>query len=380
LRQLDTPGAMDELGITTIRRAFSDILFPGTSTAHTRAKYLFIVPYLCWDIQGGKELTKKEFLQMLEAKEVKLMKKLAVDGAEGVIGKVSGQNIQRLPSNIYWKALRKYGFFTKPLTLSEYASQFSKMKKNALYRKNKGKPDSSYEDDSVDDKDTDKIGCAFWNVQFDKGWEKNVAIDLTKQEAQFLKEMILDKPNLKDSLLALIIRENCREFCDYKQFSDIDNLKKSMPASIWKDYRLARDFAEFIFGAQARYNVIYSEGQNDGANDEWNKYDEKRPTINLKELQDHIRLRQRRELRSDMWRFLEQFQNALGKLNTHGKPSELDELIIERERRLKSPARSKLSNKEYYPYNDNFVGMAKLNYRFTTVQRMVRDIFEGLRS
>ena len=42
LRQLTEQGAMDELGIGTVRDAFSDILFPGTSTIQTRAKYLFL--------------------------------------------------------------------------------------------------------------------------------------------------------------------------------------------------------------------------------------------------------------------------------------------------------------------------------------------------
>ncbi|WP_269522421.1 DUF6361 family protein [Coraliomargarita parva] len=36
---LSTPGAIDELGIGTIRDAFADILFPGVSTIQTRPKY-----------------------------------------------------------------------------------------------------------------------------------------------------------------------------------------------------------------------------------------------------------------------------------------------------------------------------------------------------
>jgi len=36
----------EELGIGTVRDAFSDILFPGTSTLHTRAKYMLFVPWI----------------------------------------------------------------------------------------------------------------------------------------------------------------------------------------------------------------------------------------------------------------------------------------------------------------------------------------------
>ena len=35
----------DELGIGQVRDAFSDLLFPGTSTLHTRARYLLFVPW-----------------------------------------------------------------------------------------------------------------------------------------------------------------------------------------------------------------------------------------------------------------------------------------------------------------------------------------------
>ena len=56
LRQLTEPGAVDELGVGTIRDGFSDILFPGTSTIQTRAKYLFIISYICLELERGKKL------------------------------------------------------------------------------------------------------------------------------------------------------------------------------------------------------------------------------------------------------------------------------------------------------------------------------------
>lgn len=53
LRQLTEPGAIDELGIGTIRDGFANILFPGTSTIQTRAKYLFLIPYICLELERG---------------------------------------------------------------------------------------------------------------------------------------------------------------------------------------------------------------------------------------------------------------------------------------------------------------------------------------
>ncbi|MBC7630704.1 DUF6361 family protein [Aeromicrobium sp.] len=35
----------DELGIGQVRDSFTDQLFPGTSTLHTRARYLLLIPW-----------------------------------------------------------------------------------------------------------------------------------------------------------------------------------------------------------------------------------------------------------------------------------------------------------------------------------------------
>ena len=48
LNQQDT---RDELGVGTIRDAFSDHLFPGTSTIQTRARYFLFVPWIYRDVE-----------------------------------------------------------------------------------------------------------------------------------------------------------------------------------------------------------------------------------------------------------------------------------------------------------------------------------------
>ena len=44
IKKLHGKTAVDEIGIGTIRDAFSDILFPGSSTVQTRAKYFVLIP------------------------------------------------------------------------------------------------------------------------------------------------------------------------------------------------------------------------------------------------------------------------------------------------------------------------------------------------
>ena len=367
LRQLTEPGAVDELGIGTIRDGFSDILFPGTSTIQTRAKYLFIVPYICSELERGGKLAPRQFIETLEQNELDLIDILAVNGADGVIGQRSRQTLRRKPSSIYWNALRTYGFLSEPVTLSEYAALSYTKKTASELQKGLGKQKSNNEDDTTDDSDAGMSGAAFWRVPAAKeNWRDDLTIELTSNEAAYLRERITSMPGTRDSLLALVLRENRLDFTKYERFDEIDALQSLMSPEMLTDYRLARDFSRFVFGAQIRYNVIYSGGQNELANKLWERYLEERPTVSLSNVQARL------GPRSNVMRFLKAFQSALD------SESELDNLIIGREKALKGSARAKLTNKELYQYDDNSVNMTPLVYRLPNVQRIVRDIFEGV--
>lgn len=367
LRQLTEPGAVDELGIGTIRDGFSDILFPGTSTIQTRAKYLFIIPYICMELERGGILQPLEFISLLEQNELDLIDILAVNGAEGVIGQRSRQTLRRKPSSIYWNALRTFGFISEPVSLSEYAALLYARRRTSEHQKTSGKRKSRYEEDTTDDLDTGMKGISFWRVPVsDDNWRDELTIELTKDEAVYLRERILAMPGTRDSLLGLFVHEKRHDFVNYERFDDLDALSEIMSESQWSDYQLARDFSRFIYGAQVRYNIIYSNGMNDAANEEWQKYIEEKPTVNLTDIQAKLRPRAR------VMAFLKRFQAALG------DEKDLDKLIINREKELKGPARAKLTNTELYHYNDNSVNMEPLSYRIFNAQRIVQDIFEGV--
>ena len=52
---LGEKGVLDELGVSPIRDAYSNLFFPGTSTIQTRAKYFFIVPYAFRDLEFNNQ-------------------------------------------------------------------------------------------------------------------------------------------------------------------------------------------------------------------------------------------------------------------------------------------------------------------------------------
>ena len=98
----------DELGIGQVRDAFSDSLFPGTSTLHTRARYLLFVPW-CFVAAAAKGGTAARGERRVEDNERALIAGLRDLGAtDGLIGRVAGVAVKTLPSTLYWGALRQY--------------------------------------------------------------------------------------------------------------------------------------------------------------------------------------------------------------------------------------------------------------------------------
>jgi hypothetical protein len=98
----------DELGIGQVRDAFSDLLFPGTSTLHTRARYLLIVPW-CYQEAERRSHRGSSLAPRVEHNERRVIAALKSSGAEeGLIGRVAGVAVKTLPSTIYWGALARY--------------------------------------------------------------------------------------------------------------------------------------------------------------------------------------------------------------------------------------------------------------------------------
>jgi hypothetical protein len=110
----------DELGLGTIRDSFADLLFPGTSTIQTRARYFLFVPWVY------KELERRRTASRLLAERTRqlqgrLRDALIAGGEEtGVIGFRAGLNVQRLPSSVYWFGLRSWGVLRFDGTEDDY--------------------------------------------------------------------------------------------------------------------------------------------------------------------------------------------------------------------------------------------------------------------
>ena len=109
IRLFSQPDSRDELGIGSIRDALSDTLFPGTSVLLTRARYFLFVPWLY--MEGARlRYQGTQLASWVDGQERRLIGKLSKGGdSAGMIGGVVGEQVQNLPSTIYWNSLRRFG-------------------------------------------------------------------------------------------------------------------------------------------------------------------------------------------------------------------------------------------------------------------------------
>ncbi|WP_022919747.1 DUF6361 family protein [Ruania albidiflava] len=120
--QFRDQGTVDNLGLGGIRDAFSDTLFPGTSTLHTRLRYVLFIPWLLQDASHKASLA--EMQSAFRENEFRLIDALkrgeTAGGAEGVMGREAGRNLHRLPSAVYWGMLSRWQIFTPGFTTRSY--------------------------------------------------------------------------------------------------------------------------------------------------------------------------------------------------------------------------------------------------------------------
>lgn len=111
--------SVDELGIGQIRDALSDLLFPGTSSLLTRARYALFVPWL-YQRAVARHGAGKAAERQVDVWERSLIEVLRKQGAtDGLIGRIAGPQVKILPSTIYWSLLQRWGVLTAPLTTME---------------------------------------------------------------------------------------------------------------------------------------------------------------------------------------------------------------------------------------------------------------------
>lgn len=112
VQALQEPGTLDSLGIGAIRDGISDLLFPGTSTLHTRARYFLLVPWALQHVARRGPRSPEQYDKWLREVEGTTIRALTAgngDDTTGIIGRERGGAIRQTPAVVYWNALEKWG-------------------------------------------------------------------------------------------------------------------------------------------------------------------------------------------------------------------------------------------------------------------------------
>lgn len=123
-------GTVDDLGYGIVRDVISDVLFPGVSVLHTRPRYLLLIGWiysglLDAGVAGQRAVDRGRQMELGLSQTF-----LDAGETEGVIGRVAGKRLKRLPSGAYWAALRTYGLLRIDLSLENYCRSIPSLRRS----------------------------------------------------------------------------------------------------------------------------------------------------------------------------------------------------------------------------------------------------------
>lgn len=368
----------DELGLGSIRDGLSDLFFPGTNTIQTRARYFLFVPWIYRGLEATKGAVESPAARA-RRDELALVEALCTsENHEGVIGARARAKLKRLPSNIYWLGLHKWGIRRFPGSQDDYHQR--------LKRPELSRPILDDDEDVVE-------GSARgnWHAQLPEAPPdllKSANLNLTREEALYLRERIRQKQGA--SLLSYFINGG---WAMEGKLPWLHPAAATLPAKLAEPLEHARLFSETMHGAALLYNLQLTESLPPGGERE-------RSIDTLKaELHEWCSELEARSAaisgwdREKFWELAkeqanvrgstEHFVNSWWKLQTWRDPElaissvAARELIGARERALKG-SRARLGNQRALELWQGAAGPSRLNYRWAVTTRIINDIHAGL--
>lgn len=373
ISQFSKRDTRDELGIGRIRDAFADLLFPGTTTIQTRAKYFLFVPWMYLDLEN-RRISSSNIESRARRHEAQIIETLLRgDVPDGVIGRYAKGDLQRFPSNIYWAGLGEWNIRRFRGSQNEYHSSldvYYELQQRAGDDGKTEEPQPNW-DPALPDSPED--------------FPESATIDLREQDAEYLRDRILQ--SVPDSMLADLLHEpELPGDPEYPwEYAHRNHLSDEVQEYLYH----ARNFSEIIHGASLLYNLMLArEATDEELIEEYSN-----------ELDDWVQLVETRltEYREwDLDRFWEIVTNASANTPERmqlfverwieiatNNPEEVAEkdaalqLIETRERRLKG-GRARLQHQSALEQWGGEAGTNQLAYRWDIAKIHLKDIFAGL--
>lgn len=378
-REQDT---RDELGIGVIRDAFADMLFPGTNTMQTRARYFLFVPWIYrrLEVHGYRSVDMPNRTRKDETALIKAL--MAAGETDAVIGRVSQERLQRMPSNIYWLGLGAWGIRQFDGSQPQYHRSIDGWRRRQTQRL-KGDDGGAILGNQG----------ANWDPALPPApdeFPQGVRFALTVTEAEYLRDKIAVAPSTRDTLLRhLVVKGQPWDgWIDYVwEHPQAD----AFPEESKKRVAHARAFSETVFGGPLLYNLMLAElSRSDELTEQY--------AANLVEWRGMLEARAEALHAWDQrafWSLLERsgarvppFARAFVRewlrfalMAADGHDVSTDQgarrLIDEREKRLKGGL-SRLSNRRALENWSGAAGVNRLSYRWGVAQPIIQDILTGL--
>lgn len=376
-RERDT---RDELGIGSVRDAYSDLLFPGTSTVHTRARYVFFISWIYMNIEKRKTPS-AQISAAVRRGEVGVMEALRKGGhVDGLIGLQAGAALKRWPSSIYWESLEAWG-----LRLREGGRDAYHRSLDEFYKKQEA--EERYRHDHDGEESYLPHHWCPGLPEAPEAFPNDVSFQLSASEAHFLRDRIMERH--PRSLLAWILAEGKtfpeREF----PWELLPQLR--IPARLSEILLHARNFSESIHGIVLLYNYLLAgkapgtEARADYARriDEWAAMMDQRrdvlATWDRAAFWQHARSGTTR-IPAPTQAFVEAALNLAldssvrSRLTAH---SAARKLVTDREARLKR-GQARLNNPKALQRWGGESGTRRLAFRWPQAQRIVFDVLNTL--
>jgi hypothetical protein len=235
----------DELGLGAIRDSFADQLFPGTSTIQTRLRYMLIVPWIYRALELER-VASARVAAVARQRETALAEILARTAEWGVIGKLAGASLKRLPSSVYWAGLESWGIRSFHGSQDQYHRALDE-----VYRR-RGVPGRRDDGEGGWERELET-----WHPKLPPTPERlhhEADLELTAEEADFLRERIITSH--PESLLAyLAVHSPPVEV----PFAWLHPDSTAFPAATSELLGHARLFSEVMNGAGILYNLMLAE-------------------------------------------------------------------------------------------------------------------------
>ena len=255
LKELGPDSTVDSIGLGLPFEEISNILFPATSTLHTRLRYQIFVPGIMYKMyfESIEKPLKNPGKRLLEL-EIDLMRKLLENDPEGgVVGRVAREGLKYWPSQTYWGAVSTMRIFGSiPVSKPELFDDFMH-KDRALVRNDDGEIEGEIKHAIVPDPALQKIVTKlFKGDQF----RSDVTFKITKNEAEFLIRKLESIPQGKDSLLYAWSKLTLSKLNSIGKFMEIPQLGKKTLDTLIEE---AKNYSKIAMGISYAYRYALCE-------------------------------------------------------------------------------------------------------------------------